>query len=447
MNILTVSTSDIGGGAERVAWTLSASYRDRGHGSWLAVGHKRSSDPGVIEIPRFEQKRRWVRPIWALHGRLEPAQGIVPGITRARRWLHIVAAGQPERDLEQGFENFHFPGSRHLLSLPPVPPDIVHCHNLHGGYFDLRYLAELSSRVPAVLTLHDEWLLTGHCACTIGCPRWEYGCGKCPDLASYPGIRRDGTAANWRRKQSIYARSTLHVATPSRWLYDLVQRSMLKPVETRVIPYGIDLSVFKPADRAAVRWALGVPADANVLLYAANNVSSNPWKDYTTIREAVARVGRLPDSSRPIHFIALGSQEENTSREGNVSVQHVPFISNSELVAQYFQAADIYLHAARTDNFPNVVLEALACGTPVVATAVGGIPEQIRDGLTGFLVPPADGEAMAERILRLLGDEDLRRRMGISAAEDARERFDLNQQVEKYLNWYQELLGNKVMSS
>jgi hypothetical protein len=60
-------------------------------------------------------------------------------------------------------------------------PDIVHCHNLHGEYFDLHALDWLSARVPVVITMHDAWLLSGHCVHSLGCGRWETGCGKCPD--------------------------------------------------------------------------------------------------------------------------------------------------------------------------------------------------------------------------------------------------------------------------
>lgn len=76
----------------------------------------------------------------------------------------------------------------------------------------------------------------------------------------------------------------------------------------------------------------------------------------------------------------------------------------------------------------------------MVATAVGGILEQIEDGKTGFLVPPGDAEAMAEAIIALLTDDDLRMRLGRNAAEDAQRRFGLNRQVEEYLGWYGEIL-------
>ena len=122
----------------------------------------------------------------------------------------------------------------------------------------------------------------------------------------------------------------------------------------------------------------------------------------------------------------------------------MPYQKDPKVVARYYQVADVYIHAARADTFPNTVLEALACGTPVVATAVGGIPEQVEDGVTGFLMPPGDAEAMAEAIITLLTDDALRMRLGRNAAEDAQRRFTLNRQVEAYLGWYEELVANRL---
>ena len=123
-------------------------------------------------------------------------------------------------DVARGREDFRFPASHRVLELSPRVPDVLHLHNLHGGYFDLRVLPELSARQPTVVTMHDEWLYTGHCAYTLDSERWLEGCGSCPHLDSYPALRVDGTAENWRRKAALYKRSRLHVVCPSEWLLD-----------------------------------------------------------------------------------------------------------------------------------------------------------------------------------------------------------------------------------
>lgn len=133
--------------------------------------------------------------------------------------------------------------------------------------------------------------------------------------------------------------------------------------------------------------------------------------------------------------IALG-EAAPPERIGDVEIRFIPYQKDPEQVARYYQAADLYLHPARADTFPNTVLEALACGTPVVASAAGGIPEQVVEGKTGFLVPVGDARAMAERVLDLLADDGLRVRMGRQAAEDAAWRFGLERMAEEYLAFY-----------
>lgn len=296
------------------------------------------------------------------------------------------------------------------------------------------------------MTLHDAWLLGGHCAHSLGCERWQTGCGECPEPSRYSPIARDASAENWRRKRDIYAACRLHVATPCQWLMDRVERSMLARgvAEARVIPYGVDLSVFRTGDRTAARDAAGLPQDARVLLFAASGIRENAWKDYRTLRAAVARLGERPAGQRLV-FVALG-EDGPAERIGAAEIRFVPFQKAPEAVATYYQAADVYVHAARADTFPNAVLEALACGTPVAATRVGGIPEQVRcweeagERSTGVLTPVGDAAGLATAVERLLSDEKLRRRMGENAAGDARARFDLNREVEEYLGWYEELV-------
>lgn len=124
----------------------------------------------------------------------------------------------------------------------------------------------------------------------------------------------------------------------------------------------------------------------------------------------------------------------------------MPYQTDPEIVAQYYHAADIYVHPARAETFPNAVLESLACGTPVVASNVGGIPEQIIEGVTGFLVPAGDSQLMARRIVQLLNCDDYRQQIGQNAANDAMQRFGLERMVTEYIYLYQEIEHNNNMS-
>ncbi len=222
---------------------------------------------------------------------------ILPPIGRLRRALDSVRTPAELLHRWQGREHFDYPGSTRLLDMPPTPPDLVHGHNLHGGYFDLRTLATLSRKVPVALTLHDEWLLTGHCAYTLGCDRWRTGCGSCPDLTIYPAIRRDATAANWAAKRRIYADSRLAISAPSRWLLDRASASSLAEGATsmRVIPNGVDTSRFKPGDRmppergSVFRRTRGCCCSSRIARVATGSRTSRPWRP--TADQAGRRLG------------------------------------------------------------------------------------------------------------------------------------------------------------
>jgi glycosyltransferase involved in cell wall biosynthesis len=309
--------------------------------------------------------------------------------------------------------------------------------------------------------LHDAWLLTGHCAHSFDCERWLTGCGSCPDLTIYPDIKRDSTHANWSHKRQIYARSRVYVVTPSQWLMDIVRRSILAPgmVAARVIPNGINLEIFRLNDKTRVRARLGLPVDAHILVFAAHGIRNNLWKDYATLRSAMDHIAELP-LDRDVLFLAVG-EDAPSERNGRAEIRFIPYQQAPAALASYYQAADLCLYATHVDTFPTTVLESLGCGTPVIATAVGGIPEQIR-GLadsrlapvpdsrlngfapseaTGVLVPPADARAFSQAVAVLLSDTTLLCQLSENAAADARERFSLHLQVERYLAWYADILS------
>lgn len=447
LRILHVNTSDLGGGAERSATSLAAGCRAAGHRAWVAVGKRRGDDPHTLLIPN-EPAAAWSRSMLRLSDLLKPAARKIKPLKRARRWLERLTPPATYLNELRGRENFHYPGTRRLLQLPPEPPDVVHAHNLHGGYFDLRRLAPLSRQVPVVVTLRDEWLLTGHCAYTGDCTRWRTGCGACPDLSIYPAIRRDGTAENWKAKEAIYQDSRLFLAAPSRWLLAEAKRSMLAEgmVEGRVIPNGVDTRLFRPVERSEARDVLNLPRDRPILLGAANRIRSNRFKDWSALRAAMEIVGASIGSE--ILFIALGEAGE-PEKVGRVEIRFVPFERDMSRVAAHFQAADVFLHAARSEAAGRTILESLACATPVIATAVGGIPEQIRDladpsvgeAATGVLVPAGDAVATARWIETLLGDPGLRARLGERARADAQARFSTERTVSAYLSYYEDALA------
>jgi glycosyltransferase involved in cell wall biosynthesis len=403
MRIVQVGTSDLGGGAEKTAWKLHHAFRERGHRSTLVVGTKLSDDPDVVELDNSERGRRAGRLKVLLEERL-------------------------------GVQYIDFPGSHRIPELLGEW-DVLHAHNLHGSYFDLAALPRLTRLAPTILTLHDLWLATGHCAHPLVGDGWSWGCGSCPDLAVYPSVTRDATRYNLRRKQRLLRDLPLVVSSPAQWLLNAVEETYLATKPKRLVPDPVDTGVFFPAEASAARAVLDLPRDRPVVLFPARNLRSS-FRDPHAFVDALRRLSDL----RPVG-IAFG--EAATALSGDVDLRVFPTTWDEHRMASFYQAADATVYPSLAETFPVAILESLATGTPIVATRVGGIPEIVEDGETGFLADRGDVEGLTRAIRTLLETEHLAMRMGERGVEVVRSRYDLRSVVDQWLEWYGEL-GEKA---
>jgi glycosyltransferase involved in cell wall biosynthesis len=450
LHITQVNTRAQSGGAERIALSLHQAYRALGHQAELWVGHPPlpPQAKGISIHPALDHP--WASVWEGLAERLRPYHFRLKGTWRVSDIASKIARPRQTYARWRGWERVYRPPFR-----PPAPTDILHLHNLHGGYFDLDQLPALSQRFHTVITLHDTWLLSGHCGFTNGCPRWQTGCGHCPDLTLYPALQRDATAQNWARKKALFAASRWHLIAPSQWMLDQVKASMLGPAlkSARVIHNGVARSVFKPPSCDFDRAQVGLPTETKIALFSGALFGENPYKDYATIRHAMQQLAQRYQADRPLILVALGggTQHQVEALSESVAIWSLPYQSDPQQVARYYQAADVFLHAAKSDNLPTTILEALACGVPVIATAVGGIPEQVDDltingpqKATGYLVASGDSAAMAAAIAQLLSDEDLRLQLGRNAQQVAAQRFDLDTQVQAHMDYYRAILEGQT---
>lgn len=453
MNILEVNAFESGGGAEMVASGLTQSFRAMGHLSWLLAGRQR----------RGGELAPYTSLIEPGLGRAWPSAMLLKAAKlRAGRFgsglLRLLARPEGTACHFLGIEDFDFPSTAELLSLAPFNPDILHIHNLHGGYLDLRRLALLAQRIPLVLTLHDCWAMTGHCAHPFDCERWQFGCGTCPDLSITPQVKRDATSFNWRRKHRIFAAMRPNIVVPSLWLRRQLARSslMTSAASIEVIENAVHDIFFEPADRRLARQRLNLAPDDTVLLFSANTVRQNIWKDFSTMRRALAILAAAKPKLHLV-FIALG-EEGPEEQLGTARIRYVPFQTNPANVAHYYHACDAYLHAAKAETFSLSVAEAMACARPVVATSVGAIPERVssagHDDLpereraygsseaTGLLVAPGDADALARAILRMLDAPDLAKQWGVNASRQARQRYRQHMQAAAYLKFFERVASD-----
>ena len=197
----------------------------------------------------------------------------------------------------------------------------------------------------------------------------------------------------------------------------------------RIIHNGVDLALFNPStDRTALA-EFGFAEDDPVVGIVAG---LHPWKDHATLLKAARIViDKMPDAK----FLIIGEgvtrpQLERLCTDLQIR-SNVTFTGARHDVAQLLSAIDVFALTSTTEAFPISLLEAMACGRPAVCTDVGGVPELLKDGETGCLVPPKDPQQLASRLAGLLSDRDTARRMGRAGRKRVEAEFTLDRTVAR----------------
>jgi glycosyltransferase involved in cell wall biosynthesis len=426
MRVVHLSWTDISGGAARAAWRVhrSVSLADDVRSS-MVVGARHSQSPDVTEF----------RPRRTLRQRLAH---------RVR-----VAALRRERDRAnrtrpEGFEPFAddrtVHGSEIGVQVPPA--DIYHLHQI-TGFVHYDALPRLAARAPIVWTLHEMSPFTGGCPYSYDCERFTQRCGTCPQLGS--NSERDLSDQVWTRKQAVYHRidpARMHIVGASQWIAGEAKRSgLLSRYPISVIPYGLDTEVFRPMPEARrLLDAFGVRPSARVVLFVADH-ATNPRKGFDLLDAALGSLQHLDTA-----LVSLG-RGESPALKARLPHVHLGAMTEDRLIAAIYSLADVFVVPSLQDNLPNTVLEAMACGTPVVAFRVGGIPEMVRDGSSGRLVAPGDVAGLARALDSLLADDRQRACMGRAARQIAEREYTYARQCERYLRIYDSLTHTTIARS
>jgi glycosyltransferase involved in cell wall biosynthesis len=408
LRVLHLTTSDGGGGAGYFVVRLHRALRDAGVESRVLVGRKEREEPGV---------QGWYSP-----GKWD------------RRALKIGKRA--------GLNYAFLPRGRELLDHPDYRwADVLHLHNLHGGYINFLAARSLTSGKPSLMTVHDEWIFTGHCAFTEGCERWTTGCGACPHPNVYPAIERDATRIEWWLKRWALGRRDLALVCPSRHILECAKRTHFRSHPLHLVPHAVDTEAFAPGDRAAARARLGVPPGSRVILVAAHDLAA----DRKGLVPFLQALGRLPPARlENVTLLSFGANPEKLTAVSPAPHVALGRISGDEARRDAFLAADLTVSASMGESFGLAALESVACGTPVAAFRSGGIADVVRTGQSGSLAEPGDWGALAETTAALLADEAGRRVLAASCRALALRQFSWPRMVCVYVAQYAGLGGARA---
>ena len=341
---------------------------------------------------------------------------------------------------QHSLNNVLYPWGRRLASTRAFQDaDVVHYHIIHQRMISLLDLPMLFSAKPSVWTFHDPWPLTGHCVHPEKCEGWLTGCDPCPYLDVLFPLREDKAGAMWQLKQDVYGRVDPDIVVASGFMLDMLERSPLARGFDRVhlVPFGVDTDLFSPEiDRADARRRLGIPEQDFVVFCRA---SEWPLKGLEVVKEALSLHAPL----RPTTVLTVDRTGLVDDLKDSYRIVEAGHIADTAMCRLY-AAADVFLMPSTAESFGMVALEAMACGTPVVASQVGGLAYLVQDGVTGFTVPVDDPQALTDRLMSLLSDAELRSKMGEQAVRYA-QGYAWENIARRLVAVYRELCSEKAV--
>ena len=324
-------------------------------------------------------------------------------------------------------------------------PQIINIHNIHEAMhyhrvpFDV--LNVMARKAILVFTLHDMWLFTGRCAYTGNCERFiDHSCNEtCPTHTVYPQARPNDISALLRVKKDFFKRNPeVIIVTPSQWLADQAKKSYLSNHRIEVIPYGIDTTVFRPVDdREDLRRSIGIPRNTCVLLISAANLS-DPRKGTRLFLEALSKI------KDDLIVLTVGKTNIQPEIPENIKLYNYGFVTSPEEMAFIYSVADLFICPSLEDNLPCVLIESISCGTPCIGFNVGGVPEIIRQGKTGWLAPETTSESLSGLITKLSKSPEKISTLRPTCREVAENEYALNIQAIRYLRLFHELVAQET---
>lgn len=395
------------GGAGRAAWRQHTALLQAGIDSWwLAINTGLPEIHSVTWKPGPERKK--IFSLWPFAaGRVEESRR-----TMMRAFDEVAPM--------LACEAVHLPfGDQHLHKHPLVQSaDLINLHWV-AGMLDYPTFFKATDK-PIVWTLHDMHPFLG---------MFHYEGDEKKNAAVAGKLNQQMLEA--KRSYLAQHRGPKAIVTPSHWLMQKAQQNHWLPqAAVKVIPYSIDIDFFRPKDRVECRQALGLSADKKVFLFVSKHIQT-PRKGFDLLMNALLQLQPATDWL----LVALGADGAGDPKVGSSIIY--PGSATDEQLLYWYGAADAVVIPSLEDNLPNTLIEAMACGRPVIALANGGMAEHIREGITGWV---AGADDLAALLSTVSSTDDWPAEMAIR--QYAESTFHPSRQAAAYTDLYQGLLAS-----
>lgn len=378
LKILTVNVSDSSGGAARAAYRIHKATIEAGVDGQFLVKNKALNDPNVLTVESFDSFGSLKAPFrWIQHK--------INNKLQQARW-------RPYPNRQDVFMS-DLRGSSLHGALQKIEYDILHLHWINLRFIDIEDLAKVTK--PIVWTLHDCWPFTGVCHYFYDCTRYKQSCGCCPHLAS--NNEKDLSHKVWQKKMEVFSKLNIHVVCPSNWLAQAARESSIfKKFPVLVIPNPLDTDFFVPGSKVDACKILSISPDKRYILYGAMNAVKDRNKGFAELKSCLQYYEKQFDT-KDIEVLIFGSKEKAQLELNHIRTTDLGLLNDQQLRTAY-RASDVMVTPSLSENLSNIIMESLACGTPVVAFDIGGNSDMIDHKLNGYLAKAKDTEDLAQGI-------------------------------------------------
>lgn len=413
LKISMFSTFD-NGGAGNAAFRLNYALNQVGEDSTLYVKHKTTNEFKVSEITLTEVNNSLLDKVVYENF----VNNIYEGNTICSAMYSSIGFSYLDLIKNTDIVNFHW------VSMFVSLESIVRIHQRN---------------IPIVWTLHDQNPMTGACHYTHGCSKYLIDCSQCPQL-----VKNEYDISKHLLDTKIkYLPKEIVIVSPSKWLANCARESQVfQKNRIEVIPNSVDCSAYRPFEKNEAKKRLNIFEHTRTILFGAQDLKERR-KGFSELISIIKKMKQLPNISsllkeNQLHIITFGHPSP-LLEELDIPYTSIGYTEENEKLRIAYSAADVVALPSLEDNLPNIMLESLACGTPIVAFDNGGMSDVIHQGKNGFLVSLDDLPNFANRLKDVLWGDS----MSEYCRHHALQEYNLNTQGQRYKDLFEDVVANK----
>ena len=414
MKILHLSTDDFSGGASRAAYRLHTALLQNDIDSTMRVlSHQTANDK------------------------------VIAG--RAARSLIEKVKGRIHKKLRELVERNFKTDNLIMHSFGQVSAGIVsEINNSDADVVNLHWIVNLLSiedigriNKPIVWTLHDMWAFCGGEHVVTDGPHSRFRTGYLPENRPSGESGPDLNRQAWESKKKYWADQLFNIVTPGHWMAACAKESVLfQNAPITVIPNPIEMEhLWRPMPKDFARRVLGLKQNKKYVL--SGSAGGMPHlKGEDLLKQVMAKIAET--DSDTIELLVFGQYQPVSHREWVCQTHWLGPVRDDYVMALIYSAADVMVVPSRQDNLPNTAVEAHACGLPVAAFNIGGLPDIVDHQQSGWLASAFDTDKLAEGILWILHDQGKWDQLSTNARNIAQEKFSTKVVVQQYMSVYEQ---------